>query len=146
MREVSADRRGCTHGFAWGGCLLGVAAMVLPFSSCFGGGSISGAQAALALPLIAVTKLSFGPLLAIYLNAAAIVAFACILRGRIHGAAVLAILPAAVIPWFGAGSGVRIGYFVWAAAITVLAAGAAVLYLDGDPVPESDEVEEHYKE
>lgn len=135
MRYVPRRQQGCFFGCGSTGCVLMLAAALLPVASCFGGGHMQGYQALMALPAFGIQVPAAG-LLLLYINAAAVIAFGMLVRARVSGGLVAAIVPAAPLALSALAGKPLAGIVVWAIGVALLIAGAVAMYISSLHVPD----------
>lgn len=130
-REVRETQRGCFASCGGVGCVLLLAAMFLPVTTCFAGSRMNGFEAAGSLVVMVVHGV-LPAFLPIYATAMAVMAGVLLMSGRVRRGAMIAVLPAPVAAVLSASQPLQTGYIVWAVAVFTVSLGVVVMYAYGN--------------
>ena len=124
-------RHGCFASCGGCGCVLLLASLFLPVTTCFAGSRMNGFEAAGAL-LVLVAHGVLPALLPIYATIVAVISALLLMSGHARRGAMLAAVPAPIAAVMSASRPVQSGYIVWAVAVTLVCVGVVVMYAAGD--------------
>lgn len=131
-REVDGTRRGCFGSCGAVGCVLLLAAIFLPVSTCFAGSKMRGYEAAIALVAM-LFRGALPAILPIYATTAAAVSGIVLMNSRVSRGLMLTVLPAPIAAFMSLSTPLQVGWVVWFVAVTMLTLGVGLMYGWGHP-------------
>jgi hypothetical protein len=126
MRDTAHS--GCFGSCGAAGCVLLIAAAVLPVSTCFGGSTMRGYEAASALGVM-VAHGVLPAALPIYATISAALSAIALMRGRVSRGIMLLSLPAPIAAIASASTPLQAGYMVWVIGVTAVSIGVVAMCL-----------------